>query len=140
MRRARLPIYTVARRTVSLRAVEGQAEVVTVRCRVCRQRRPADAPTALLRLVRTPEGRWQVDRWERLPVIQQPWVLGVSLLGDPRWGIEADPTQLYPVPVREDEKTVSCRWCDREPLTVKYDQFVRLGRRALARGFSEVDR
>lgn len=119
--------------------MDEQAEVVIVRCRECRRLRPAETPTALLRLLRTPEGRWQVDRWERLEVTRQPWEVGVSPLGDPRWGIEADHTQLYPVPVRVDGETVtvSCRWCDRPPEAVRY---ARVGRRALAREVREVDR
>jgi hypothetical protein len=126
-----------------LRAVEGQIEVVIMRCRVCRERRPSDTPTALLRLMRTPEGRWQVDRLERLSVARQPWALGVSPLGDPRWGVETfSGTQIYPVPVDlpadpDEPITVSCRGCDREPFPVQY---ARIGRRALARGLGEVDR
>lgn len=120
--------------------MDEQAEVVILRCRECRRLRPADTPTALLRLLRTAEGRWQVDRWERLEVTRRPWAIGVSPIGDPRYGLGlTDATQLYPVPVRIDGETVtvSCRWCDRPPEAVKY---ARVGRRALARGVREVDR
>lgn len=123
--------------------MEAQIEVVIVRCRVCRELRPTDTPTALLRLIRTPQGRWQVDRLERLPVTRRPWALGVSPLGDPRWGIETTrATQLYPVPVElpadpDEPITMSCRGCDREPFSLQY---ARIGRRALARGLGQVDR
>jgi hypothetical protein len=123
--------------------MEEQTEV-TLRCRECRRLRPGDTPTAIGRLLRTPEGRWQAYRMERSPVPREPIQLGInSWLDDPRYGLAGEDGTLgslwvYPIMLRRDIRidVFSCRWCLRPPFRVPR---ARTGARALAQGLAEVD-
>jgi hypothetical protein len=82
---------------------------VTVRCRHCR--------TALARMTPTSAAfRWQVDRLDRVPWVRQPARVGVTRVGDPRFGVAANDgtlpsPRMLPVRLDGDEAPLACRRC-----------------------------
>lgn len=120
-----------------------QTEVI-LRCGECRRLRPDQKPTAIGKLLRTPEGRWQAYRMERSPVPLQPIRLGTWKLGDPRFVLAKDnegtlgSLWVYAVMLSRDVRIdrFSCRWCPRPPFLVPR---AKTGARALAQGLAEVD-
>jgi hypothetical protein len=115
----------------------GRAEV-TVRCRRC--------GTALARLTPTPAAfRWQVDRIDRVPWDRQPWMLGVSELGDKRYGLPNDDgtlpsPRMLPVPVWPPDAyrtAFTCRGCGNRS-TAKLRELRARGDRAEATGETVV--
>jgi hypothetical protein len=124
--------------------MEEQTEV-TLRCRECRRLRPGDTPTAIGRLLRTPEGHWQAYRMERSPVPLKPICLdGSWMLGDPRYVIAGNDRGYLPsllnrrVMISKHARTIElpCPSCIRAPARVRAP---RIGGRALAQGLAEVD-
>jgi hypothetical protein len=110
---------------------------VTVCCSRC------DA--ALARLTPTSAAfRWQVDRIDRVPWERQPWTLGLSGLGNPRWGLADDDGALpsprmlpVPVPVNTYRTSFTCRRCG-DPSTAKLRELRARGDRAEAAGETVV--
>jgi hypothetical protein len=123
--------------------VEQQIEVVILRCRECRRRRPAEIATAIGRLVRGTDGRWQAERFKHSPVSLRPWKLDESPADDERFGLVGDDGRLWslslvPVLVEGNGRTitVSCRGqCGRAPFPVRY---AREGERSVAQGLSDA--
>src|SRR5262245_22638495 len=121
-----------------MRAMREQADrhEVMVRCAVCEQRRPGYG-TALLRMVPAAQG-WQVYRVERVAAQREPFTIGVSALGDPRWGLADEDGTLrapwvLPTFVQDPPRQlrVECRGCDRKPFLVRH---AAVAHRAEARG------
>jgi hypothetical protein len=122
-----------------MRAMNEQPErsELTVRCSRC--------GTALARLVPTPAPfRWQVDRIERVPWERQPWILGVSGLGDLRYAMASDDgtvpsPRMLPDPVPSDtyRTAFTCRGCG-NPSTAKLRELRGRADRAEAAGETVV--
>jgi hypothetical protein len=116
---------------------------ITVRCAYCARSMTWCRATALARFIPVPPPvRWQVDRIDRVPWERQPWKLGTSPLGDPRFGLAADDgtlpsPRMLPVPLSRDARSFEfpCRECGRSTLA-KVSK--RQADRAAARGKTEI--
>jgi hypothetical protein len=122
----------------------GEQTEVILRCGECRRLRPDQKPTAIGKLLRTPEGRWQAYRMVRSPVPLQPISLGTWKLGDHRFVLAKDnegtleSLWVYATGINMDARTIElpCRGCQRAPARVRAPK---VGGRALAQGLTEVD-